>query len=147
MSDVAIPLPVVDHPGAAARFNADVARTDWHDASLWFVREKRDKAMHGVPEWEALRELASQIKEHTLSHLDDYLIQFEQQATANGIQVHWAQDADEHNRIVHGILQEKGVQRLVKSKSHTSKRMGSTWWTRIWASASCNSPRSHRATS
>lgn len=117
MSDVAIPLPVVDHPGAAARFNADVARTDWHDASLWFVREKRDKAVHEVPEWEALRELASQIKAHTLSHLDDYLIQFEQQATANGIQVHWAQDADEHNRIVHSILQEQRVRRLVKSKS------------------------------
>lgn len=112
-----IELPVVDHPANAARFNQDVARTDWHDASLWFVREKRDRAAHGVPEWEALRETASQIKEHTLSRLDEYLIEFEDQAKKNGIHVHWARDADEHNRIVHGILEAHGAERIVKSKS------------------------------
>ena len=112
-----IELPVVDHPAKAARFNADVARTDWHDESLWFVREKRDRAAAQVPEWEALRETASQIKEHTLSRLDDYLVQFEQEAQKNGIHVHWAKDGEEHNRIVHGILQNHGAERVVKSKS------------------------------
>ena len=33
-----------------------------------------------VPEWEALRERASAIKEHALSHLDEYLEQFEANA-------------------------------------------------------------------
>ena len=59
----------VDHAAAAARFIADEARTDWHDGALWFVREKRDRAAASVPEWERLRELASAIKEHTLSRL------------------------------------------------------------------------------
>jgi L-lactate dehydrogenase complex protein LldF len=31
--------------------------------------------------------------------------------------VHWARNAEEHNRIVHGILERNGVTRLVKSKS------------------------------
>ena len=110
-------LPIIDHAEAATRFNADVARTDWHDQSLWFVREKRDKAAASVPEWEALRELASQIKAHTLSQLDVYLEQFEQEAKKNGVHVHWARDADEHNRIVHSILQKHGARRIVKSKS------------------------------
>src|SRR5690606_28586549 len=41
----------------------------------------------------------------------------ETQAMANGIQVHWAADAEDHNRIVHQILKEQGVTRIVKSKS------------------------------
>lgn len=107
----------VDHSAAATRFNADEARTDWHDDALWWVREKRDKAAGSIAEWELLRELASGIKEHTLSKLDEYLAQFEEQATRNGIAVHWARDAEEHNRLVHEILVAEGATRLVKSKS------------------------------
>jgi L-lactate dehydrogenase complex protein LldF len=114
----------VDHPAAAARFTADEARTDWHDGALWWIRTKRDVAAASVPEWEALRELASQIKEHTLSRLDEYLEQFEVNATRRGITVHWARDADEHNRIVHGLLEAAGARRLVKSKSMLTEECG-----------------------
>jgi L-lactate dehydrogenase complex protein LldF len=130
MTQRAFELPVieahdpVDHPAAAAAFNADVARTDWHDAALWFVREKRDRAAASVPEWEALRARASAIKEHALTHLDEYLVQFEANALKNGMQVHWARDADEHNRIVHGILADAGAKRLVKSKSMLTEECG-----------------------
>ena len=124
MSEPMIHLPVVDHAAAAARFNADAERTGWHDATLWLTREKRDRAAGQVPEWEALRDLASEIKAHTLSRLDDYLTTFEAQATANGIAVHWARDADEHNRIVHGILAKHGVRKIVKSKSMLTEECG-----------------------
>ena len=53
---------------------------------------------------EELRSLASQIKEHTLSHLADYLEEFEARAIENGAHVHWARDATEHNQIVYDIL-------------------------------------------
>ena len=101
----------------AAEFNQDVARTEWHDGALWFVREKRDRVSRQVPEWEQLREMASRIKDHTLDHLDEYLVQFEEKALENGIKVHWAKDADTHNRIVHEILTSHNVKRIVKSKS------------------------------
>ncbi len=114
----------VDHAAAAARFTADAERTGWHDGALWFVREKRDRAAAMVPEWEALRELASAIKTHTLAHLDQYLEHFERAATARGIVVHWARDAAEHNRIVHAILAERGVRRVVKSKSMLTEECG-----------------------
>jgi len=116
--------PHVDHAAAAAEFNADVQRTEWHDESLWFVREKRDRAAGAVPDWEALRERASVIKEHALTHLDEYLVQFEENATRNGMQVHWARDADEHNRIVHRLLSEAGARKLVKSKSMLTEECG-----------------------
>lgn len=107
----------MNHPVAAAKFNEDAARTQWHDEALWFVRQKRDRASRTIPEWEALREQASQIKAHVLANLDTYLEEFERNARANGVQVHWAQDAEEHNRIVHSILKRHGVRKLVKSKS------------------------------
>ncbi len=113
-----------EHATKAAAFIKDEARTDWHDESLWFVRSKRDKAAHGIPEWEQLRELASQIKDHTLSHLDEYLEAFEAKAKENGVTVHWAVDAAEHNRIVHSILQEHNARRIVKSKSMLTEECG-----------------------
>jgi len=108
---------MTDHAQRAASFVADDARLHWHDKAVWFVRNKRDVARSFVPEWEELRSLGSQIKAHTLSRLADYLEQFERNALAAGAKVHWARDAGEHNQIVHGILRERGVTRLVKSKS------------------------------
>jgi len=105
------------HPGKAEAFAADEARAHWHDTALWFVRVKRDRGAATVPEWEQLRAAAEGIKAHTLSRLADYLEEFERNARANGIQVHWARDGEEHNRIVHGILERHGVTRMVKSKS------------------------------
>ena len=105
------------HAGRAADFVADSARMHWHDQAVWFVRNKRDIARSFVPEWEELRSLASQIKAHTLSRLPQYLEEFERNAIAAGARVHWARDGAEHNRIVHGILRDRGVARLVKSKS------------------------------
>ncbi|KUG09140.1 lactate utilization protein B [Solirubrum puertoriconensis] len=107
----------MSHPQRAAAFTSDAERTTWHDETLWFVRQKRDKAAYGVPEFQQLRQLASDIKEHTLSRLDEYLEQFERNARANGVQVHWAADADEHNRIVLSIIKAAGASSIVKSKS------------------------------
>jgi L-lactate dehydrogenase complex protein LldF len=106
-----------DHASLAEQFIKDEARTDWHDETLWFVRQKRDKAAYGLPEWEQLRTWASEIKDHTLSALDNYLEEFETNAIANGIKVHWAVDAAAHNKIVYDIIKAQGVKKLVKSKS------------------------------
>ena len=65
------------HAKAAKKFIADKERTAWHDQALYFVREKRDKMANDVPEWEALREMASQMKRHTISNLGYYLDMFE----------------------------------------------------------------------
>jgi L-lactate dehydrogenase complex protein LldF len=112
------------HPEAAARFVADDARAHWHDQALWWVRVKRDKAAGAVPEWERLRDLAEAIKAHTISRLADYLEEFERKAVALGARVHFARDGAEHNAIVHRILSEHGVRRVVKSKSMLTEECG-----------------------
>jgi L-lactate dehydrogenase complex protein LldF len=105
------------HAEKAARFVANDARAHWHDQALWWVRVKRDRMAQSLPEWEALREAASQIKAHTIAHLAEYLEQFEANALRLGATVHWARDAAEHNEIVLGLLQRHGARRVVKSKS------------------------------
>jgi L-lactate dehydrogenase complex protein LldF len=111
-----IDLPVI-HAKAADAFTKNDARAHWHDQALWFIRVKRDRLVHALPEWETLRERASAIKQHMISRLADYLEQFEREATRHGAIVHWAADAAEHNRIVLGILQRHQVKRVAKSKS------------------------------
>jgi L-lactate dehydrogenase complex protein LldF len=105
------------HPELSSIFNKDEKRVDWHDDTLWWVRAKRDKAANSISEWELLREAASQIKDNVLSNLHAYLIEFEKNALDNGIKVHWAANAKEHNQIVHSLLKSKGITQMVKSKS------------------------------
>ncbi|MGI9542344.1 MAG: lactate utilization protein B, partial [Cyclobacteriaceae bacterium] len=107
----------MSHSKNAATFLKDQDRAKWHDQSIWYLRERRDNGVRQIPEWEELRELASQIKANVLSNLDQYLIQFEEQATNNGAVVHWAKDAQEHNQIVLRILRESKIKNIVKSKS------------------------------
>ena len=105
------------HAQRSDTFLLDAERTGWHDETLWLVRQKRDQAAYGLPEFQELRELASQIKNHTLSRLADYLREFEAAALAHGVRVHWAADAAEHNQVVLDIVRQAGASRVVKSKS------------------------------
>ena len=105
------------HAIAAARFLENKENEAWHDHTLWMVRTKRDKMSHSLPEWERLRELASEIKLYSNSHLDTLLEEFEKNAIANGAIVHWAKDAEEHNEIVLRILRQHDARNLIKSKS------------------------------
>jgi L-lactate dehydrogenase complex protein LldF len=106
-----------DHAALAAAFIKDEEHVNWHDGALWYIRAKRDLACKQIPEWEALREAASKIKRNVISNLHDYLLQFEANLTKNGIKVHWAANADEHNAIAYSILNAKGITEMVKSKS------------------------------
>ena len=105
------------HSIAARQFNEDAVRVNHHDRTFWSVRQKRDNMAASLPEWEELRQMADNIKRHTVTHLADYLEQFEANATKNGVIVHWAKDADEYNDIVLKILREHNIKKVVKSKS------------------------------
>jgi L-lactate dehydrogenase complex protein LldF len=105
------------HSKLAERFLQNTDKAKWHDATFWAVRTKRDAMAMGLDEWEELREMASKIKKHTITHLDQYLEQFAENAEKNGVTVHWAKDADEFNATVLQLLHSHGVKKMVKSKS------------------------------
>lgn len=106
---------------AALPNSAAVAR---HDAAAWALRAKRDAAAAEVPDFEALRARAAAIKDHVLDHLDVHLERFEESATAAGCRVHWAPDAAALCEIVESLLHERGVRRVVKSKSMLTEECG-----------------------
>jgi L-lactate dehydrogenase complex protein LldF len=105
------------HSKAAEVYQQHTEVVQRHDQTFFGVRQKRDRMAQALPEWERLREAASQIKKHTITHLADYLETFEANAVRNGVHVHWAADADEYNRIVYDILSQHQVKKVVKSKS------------------------------
>ena len=112
------------HSKAAKAYLQDDSVVTRHDQTFFGVRQKRDRMAQALPEWEDLREMANQIKRHTVTHLADYLERFERNAEHNGVHVHWASDADEYNRIVYDILSSHGVKKVVKSKSMLTEECG-----------------------
>lgn len=109
----------VDQVKLGAKFIADTAHRESNDRCLWAARLRRDKVASTMPEWEQMRQLASDTKEHILSHLDEYLLQLEENLSNLGVQVHWAADAEEHNRIIYHIMKSHDVHSVTKGKSMT----------------------------
>ncbi|WP_334092306.1 LutB/LldF family L-lactate oxidation iron-sulfur protein [Helicobacter typhlonius] len=72
-------------------------------------------------DWEALREQGRAVKQKSLSQLDTLLERFEQNALKNGFKVHWARDSKETNEIIYKLMQEKGVNKILKGKSMASE--------------------------
>jgi L-lactate dehydrogenase complex protein LldF len=88
------------------------------------IREKRLAATGELDDWEELRDIGAAVKQHTLTHLDDYLVQLERSVTAAGGTVHWAADADEANRIVTALVEATGESEVVKVKSMATQEIG-----------------------
>lgn len=75
-----------------------------------------------LPRWfgektDAIRSLAGDIKQHTLDHLDYYLEQFIDNATAAGATIHFAKDSEQANAICIDIAKRENCKLCVKSKS------------------------------
>ncbi|WP_333770040.1 lactate utilization protein B, partial [Streptomyces sp. IBSBF 2435] len=88
------------------------------------IRSKRASAISELTDWPQLRAAGAAIKDHTLRHLDHYLLQLEEAVTAAGGTVHWATDADDANRIITGLVHATGHTEVVKVKSMTTQETG-----------------------
>lgn len=86
--------------------------------------DKRAKAASELPEFEALRENAKEIKNHTLAHLDLYLEKYEAKVTASGGYVHFAADAAEARQIALDICRKVGAKTVTKGKSMITEEVG-----------------------
>ncbi|KAF0096204.1 MAG: hypothetical protein E1N59_171 [Puniceicoccaceae bacterium 5H] len=87
------------------------------------VSKRREILAADFPDANAIRELAGQIKQHTLEHLDTYLEQAEQKMRANGIQVHFAWDGNSAKEQILEIIQQRKARTICKSKSMASEEI------------------------
>ncbi|MGW2230897.1 lactate utilization protein B [Streptomyces formicae] len=88
------------------------------------IRDKRARAVAELDDWAELREAGRRIKDHTLRHLDRYLLRLEESVVRAGGTVHWAADADEANHIVTALVKATGESEVVKVKSMATQEIG-----------------------
>ncbi|OOY47891.1 LUD domain-containing protein, partial [Solemya velum gill symbiont] len=88
------------------------------------VMAKRAEQFPDPDELWQLRNLDKAIRANSLHKLPQLLEQLEQQLTDNGIQVHWAVDGEEANKIVSDILDGRGVKKIIKGKSMVTEETG-----------------------
>src|SRR5262249_44741074 len=84
-----------------------------------FIARRREVADR-LPEFDALRDSARDIKDHTLRHLDLYLEAFQQRVEAAGGHVHFAVTAEDARNIVLDICRAAGARTVTKGKSMVS---------------------------
>lgn len=72
---------------------------------------------------ELARSRASYIKQHTIDHLDRYLLEFERNFTANGGKVIWARTREDAQKEMLKIFQKVRCRTMVKAKTMTSEEI------------------------
>jgi len=110
-SQVTVKLADVKLQGALARLQSR------------FV-EGRAAVIGEIDDLQETRTAAAAIRDRVLNNLEQWLLQFEQQATARGAIVHWAESGADVNRIVVEIAALHGVKTAAKSKSMVSEECG-----------------------
>jgi L-lactate dehydrogenase complex protein LldF len=130
MTDAAVHRPAVHAP--TSRQFKDNARAALEDAnlqsSLKFVEvnfiARRREAAEKLPEFEALRDSARDIKDHTLAHLDLYLEAYEKRVTEQGGHVHYAVTAADARQIILDICRRLAARTVTKGKSMIAEEIG-----------------------
>ena len=84
----------------------------------------RQRCYETLPEFEALRDCAQDVLDHTLDNLDAYLIEYERKVIESGGQVHWAQTPAEANEIVIQICRNADARRVIRGKSMVGEEIG-----------------------
>jgi L-lactate dehydrogenase complex protein LldF len=85
---------------------------------------RRGAAIAALPEFEALRDTARDIKNHTLANLDFYLETFAANVEAAGGHVHWCPTANDARAAVLDICRKAGARTVTKGKSMISEELG-----------------------
>jgi L-lactate dehydrogenase complex protein LldF len=85
---------------------------------------QRAAAKARLPEFEALRDVGRDIKNHTIANLDHYLEAWETKATAAGAKVHWAPTAADARDIIGAICRAADARLVTKGKSMVSEEIG-----------------------
>src|SRR5450759_1655856 len=81
----------------------------------------RARSITELDDFEGTRAAAKEIRQRVLDNLDTYLELFEENATANGATVLWAETPADVNRLVLAIAARHSVQKIIKSKSMVSE--------------------------
>jgi len=94
------------------------------DRATALLQGRRREVMADYPEFQAARDAAARIKDHTLENLDHYAAEFAAAAEASGAKVHWAETPEEATRIVVEICKARGAKSATRVKSMLGEEIG-----------------------
>lgn len=83
----------------------------------------RQIAADGLPEFDALRDIGRDVRNHTLEYLDYYLETFEANVTSHGGTVHWCPTDDDARDAILQICQTAGAKTVTKGKSMVTEEI------------------------
>ncbi len=89
-----------------------------------FLQAKRRSQFSDDDELQDLRNLGQAIRQYSLANLPRLLTQLEANLTANGVTVHWAENADDANAIALDIARRVNAKHIIKGKSMVSEEIG-----------------------
>lgn len=89
-----------------------------------FGGARRQIAVDRLPEFDALRDAARDIKNHVITHLDLYLERFEQRVLESGGVVHWCETPDEARDLVLSLCREVDARTVTKGKTMIAEEIG-----------------------
>lgn len=86
--------------------------------------QARANTVAALPEFEALRDQARDLKNHILANLGQYLEQFEASVIAAGGQVHWCSDAETARQKVLELCRKAKAKTATKGKTMIGEEIG-----------------------
>src|SRR5207302_3026600 len=86
--------------------------------------DRRQAAIDRLPEFDALRDSARDIKDHTLAHLDLYLEAYEERVRAAGGHLHYAVTPEAARALILDICRKAGARTVTKGKTMIAEEIG-----------------------
>lgn len=87
------------------------------------LKNKKLDAQEELGNWEEWRNLAEEIRQHTLENLDYYLDELTENVVKQGGHVFFAQTAEEANEYITNIAKQKNAKKVIKSKSMVTEEI------------------------
>ncbi len=108
----------------AARAMADVGLQKALGTAKGAFLQRRAVAVANLPEFERLREIGRDIKNHALANLDHYLERYAAAVERAGGKVHWCSTAEDARAAILKICRDAGARTVTKGKSMISEEIG-----------------------
>jgi L-lactate dehydrogenase complex protein LldF len=113
-----------DYHAASARILRDEPTMRTAVTGAVRSKDERRRAAWAQIDADGWRDWARDLKTHVLTNLDRYLTEAEDRLLENGVQVHWAETAEDACGIVGRIARARGAKRVVKAKSMLTEEIG-----------------------
>jgi L-lactate dehydrogenase complex protein LldF len=115
-------------PASEFKERAALAVADEHlrrsfRGAMDFLIGKRAAQFPDLAAFERQRALAEHIRKYSLARLPELLELLERRLTENGVQVHWAENGEQANRIIIDIARSHSTRLMVKGKSMVSEEI------------------------